>query len=342
MRRPLGPLLVGFLAAACNGSTPAVPEKPVQPAPAPAAGAGRVETRSFASTALGVEKDFVVYLPAGYDAEPDLRWPVFYYLHGLTGDETGWTKYSELHLKADALGLRAIVVMPDGDDSFYANAVTPYDYAACRDTGAGLFVPGQPKATTCVKTRAYEDYVVRDLIDHVDATFRTIASRDGRAIAGLSMGGFGALSLALRHKDLFAAAASHAGVVALLYAGPHPYEPGKVVLGDAESWRKNGGYIGRWLVGIFGPGLANWQAHDPAFLVGTLAPGELALYLDCGTEDDFALDDGAAYLHDLLVARRIDHEFFLGPGKHDNGWWGTRLPESLRFLVRHVAAPRRS
>jgi S-formylglutathione hydrolase FrmB len=97
------------------------------------------------------------------------------------------------------------------------------------------------------------------------------------------------------------------------------------------------GEIGTWVRGIFGDELATWQAHDPAALVGSLEPGKLALYLDCGTEDGFGLDAGASYLHDLLVARKIDHAFFLGPGGHDFAFWVPRLPESLKFLREHVA-----
>src|SRR5262245_57965962 len=119
----------------------------------------RVETKKFASAALGVDKDYVIYLPAGYDDDPARRWPVFYYLHGLTGNETNWTEHGDLAVAADRLQLAAIVVMPDGDDGFYTNAVATYDYDACMRDGTGLFVPGQPKAKTCVKRRAYEDYI---------------------------------------------------------------------------------------------------------------------------------------------------------------------------------------
>src|SRR5262249_54084961 len=163
-------------------------------------------------------------------------------------------------------------------------------------------------------------YIVKDLIAEVDSKFRTIAKREGRAIAGLSMGGFGALELSMRHLDLFAAAASHSGVDAMLYAGPFPYVKGKVeLLKDPKQW--GAGAIGIWVRGIFGDKIAVWREHDPASLVDKLQPGQLALYLDCGTEDGFMLHNGAAYLHDLLLERKIDHEFFLGPGQHDFDFW---------------------
>jgi S-formylglutathione hydrolase FrmB len=82
-----------------------------------------------------------------------------------------------------------------------------------------------------------------------------------------------------------------------------------------------------------------WKAYDPATLAEKLEPGKPALYLDCGTEDGFLLNNGAQYLHDILVARKIDHAFFLGPGQHDFRFWIPRLPESLKFLRDHTATP---
>ena len=231
--------------------------------------------------------------------------------------------------------------MPDGDDSFYVDALAPIDYDDCMKTGTGLFFPQRTHKDTCVHANRYETYMTKDLVGWVDATYRTIATREGRGIAGLSMGGYGALMLSLRHQDLFVAAASHSGVDALMYAGPHPYVAGQAKLvDDPAAWGKAAGNIGEWVQSRLGLDINNWRAHDPAMLVATLEPGKLALYLDCGTEDDFALNDGAAYLHDLLTARHIDHAFFLGPGAHNFGFWGPRLPSSLAFLRDHVTAAR--
>ncbi len=297
---------------------------------------GTVVTAKVASAALGVTKDVVVYLPGGYDADPARRWPVYYFLHGLGGDESNWTARGKLHEVADRVGVQAIIVMPDADNSFYTDSVTPVDYAACLSSGKGLFNPNQNPKTTCVKTPSYETWITKDLVAWTDATYRTIAKRESRAIAGLSMGGFGALSLGMRHKDQYAAAASHSGVDALLYAGPYPYEAGKVELAtDVASWGGRDPF-GNWMRGIFGPDIANWRAHDPASLVSNLEPGELALYLDCGTEDVFHLHNGAMYLHELLMAKKIEHTFFIGPGKHDFSFWTPRLPETFKFLAANV------
>ena len=300
---------------------------------------GKVITRKFHSDALGVDKEYRVYLPDGYDTAKTKRYPVFYYLHGLGGNEGNWVESGKLDEAADGLALQAIVVMPDGDDNFYTDALTQTDYAACMKDGAGLFFKNEPLEKKCVKKRNYETYIVKDLIADVDKTYRTIAKRDSRAIAGLSMGGYGALVLGLRHTDVFAAAASHSGIDAMLYAGPDPYVKGKEqILTDVKQWAKGAPFdVNTWMRGILGDDIANWKAHDPASLTAKLAPGALALYLDCGTEDGFRLHNGAAYLHDLLLAKKIDHAFFLGPGGHDFDFWKPRLPESLKFLRDHTS-----
>jgi S-formylglutathione hydrolase FrmB len=302
---------------------------------------GTVATKTFTTSSLGVEKSYVVYLPAGYAEQPTRHWPVFYYLHGLGGSEVNWVEGGEIDKTADRLGLAAILVMPDGDDGFYVDGVAPIDYEACMKDGTGMFMPGhEPKRTSCVRKRNYETYITKDLITHVDATYRTIASKEGRAIAGLSMGGFGALQLAMRHPDLFAAAASHSGVVSLIYNGPNPYQKDKVeLLKDPKQWGGPFVEIKRWMVGLLGEDIAHWREYDPTTLVAALEPDTLALYIDCGTEDFFFLQNHAAWLHDLLLAKKIDHAFFLGPGGHDFKFWKPRVESSLAFLRDHTVKP---
>jgi S-formylglutathione hydrolase FrmB len=308
------------------------------PAPPPAPARGTVREGTFRSEALGVDKRYLAWLPAGYDREPARRWPVLYMLHGLGGNERDWLDAGKLDEAADGVSLQAIVVMPDGDAGFYADATTTPDYEACLHTGS-RFNHRETPASYCVKKADYETYVVRDLVGHVDATFRTRAERSGRAIGGLSMGGFGALSLALRHPDLFGAAASHSGVVALFYVGPHPYVRGQEQLGaDVERWGRGVGAIGELVRGIFGHDVANWRAHDPATLLGELPKDKLQLYLDCGTEDGFELQDSAAYVHDLLDGRGVAHTYYRGPGRHDFSFWRQRLPRSLEFFSRFFSA----
>lgn len=337
-------LVAGAVAslAACSGKAQTGEATPGDTSPAKAGppSASRVVTGHFHSDALGVDKAVVVYLPRGYDSDAARRWPVLYYLHGLGGNENNWVKNGKLDAAADQLGLAAIVVMPDGDDGFYVDSAAAIDYEQCMKDGTGLFMPDrEQRDTTCVRTRGYESYIVKDLVGWVDGRYRTIARRDGRGIAGLSMGGFGAMAIGLRHSDAFAAAASHSGALALLYKGPRPFEPGKAeLLTDVSGFGRTVGPIGQWIQRIFGGDIAAWKAHDVVELAGR-APGKVALYIDCGTEDDFALQDNAAYVHEALTARHVAHEFFLGPGKHDFAFWTARVPVSLAFLRDHVARP---
>lgn len=338
-------LAVALLVACSNGSAPApvaTTSAPVAtPAAAPAvSGKGTVQTQTFSSAALGVDKKYMVYLPAGY-ATSGKRYPVFYYLHGLGGNEKNWVDGGHIDDAADALGLQAIVVMPDGDDAFYINGVAPVDHDKCMADGVGLFMPGhEPRKTACVRKRDYETYITKDLVAHIDATYRTIATRDGRAIAGLSMGGFGALHLSMRHTELYAAAASHSGLVSLLYGGPVPYQKGKVEpITDAKTWGGPFVEIRRWIIDLFGDDLAHWKQYDPTALAAQLQPGTLALYIDCGTEDEFLFHHQAAHLHDVLLDNKIEHEYFSGPGHHTFGFWAPRVRESLRFLRDHVGKP---
>ena len=141
-------LLVSFVvssvaacALACSGKAPAgetsrsSPMAAAAAAPAPS----HVVTEHFHSDALGVDKDVVIYLPRGYDAQSAKHWPVFYYLHGLGGNETNWVKHGQLDAAADELKLDAIVVMPDGDDGFYVDSPSKVDYDQCMKDGTGLF-----------------------------------------------------------------------------------------------------------------------------------------------------------------------------------------------------------
>ncbi|HTM21027.1 MAG TPA: alpha/beta hydrolase family protein [Kofleriaceae bacterium] len=317
-----------FLAlAACAGSGAAP-----APAPAPLEPKAEYQTVRFHSDALGVDKDYVVWLPPAYQGTTE-RFPVLYMLHGLGGSESDW-RHLDIGAAAARVGLHAIIVMPDGDDGFYVDWPTAVDYDACLKSRRPFGVETD-MTRYCVRTPRYEDYIVGDLIGDVDARFRTIAERRGRAIGGLSMGGYGALYLGLAHRDRFAAIASHAGVASLLYLGPHPYRAGAEQLStDPRPWLAGAGAFGPLFRAVFGEDIGNWRSHDPATLAAALEPGAIALYFDCGTEDEFNLDDHNTYLHDQLDAHHIPHTWTLiDGGHHDKRFWTTRIDHSLRFVA---------
>ncbi len=321
------------IAPAAAGAT-SQPAAPVATATATATptppSASAISSKTFSSASLGVDKRYFIYLPAGY-ASSSRRYPVVYMLHGLGGSEDNWPSRMGLGVAADKLGLEAIVVMPDGDDSFYSNNIQSVPYDKC--LAGTRFGKKDDMRTYCVKTPRYEDYIARDLVAHIDGTYRTIARRSGRAIGGLSMGGFGALMLAMRHPDLYSAVASHSGVASLLYRGPYPYVTGKAqIADDPKPWIKSAGNFGVVFERAFGTDIANWRAHDPATLGAKLAPGQLAIYLDCGTEDEFRLDNGMQHLHDVLKQAGVAHTYHLVPGRHNTAFWRDRIGHSLAFF----------
>jgi S-formylglutathione hydrolase FrmB len=206
--------------------------------------------------------------------------------------------------------------------------------------GTGLFMPQMKKpAKTCVKHWMYDTYITKDLVADVDAHYHTNPTGAARGIAGLSMGGLGAWAIGMRHPDVFAAAASHSGFLGILYQGPHPYVAGQVKLADGIEGGRGANELEGYVRSVYGADRATWAANDPELLVAKVQPGKPALYLDCGTEDGFHFFDQAAYIHDQLNARHIEHAYFLGPGGHDFGFWAPRERESLKWLQEHVARP---
>ena len=334
--------LLSLLAAVALGACEPPPSKepgraPPDSAPPPAPAA--IVRDRVHSPALGVDKTAIVVLPDDY-AVSTRRYPVVYFLHGFGGGPTDWVRIAPR--VAREVGLAAILVMVDGDDSFYVNWARSADYDRCLREPR-RWGPVDPR-DYCVRQGRYEDYLTRDVLAHVDGRYRTIASRAGRALVGFSMGGYGALVVSMRHPDLFSVAVSHAGVASLTYAGPRPYDAGRVQrLRDAADWgsqeeREIPG-IRAHVRGILGPALVRWRAHDPVSLASSLRDGQIALYLDCGTDDGFGFDDLARDLHDALQRRGIRHAFtIVSHGRHDAAFLRDRLDDGLRF-VRDALTP---
>ncbi|HYD58394.1 MAG TPA: alpha/beta hydrolase-fold protein, partial [Burkholderiales bacterium] len=281
---------------------------------------------TFNSPALGVSKTYRVYLPTDYSSS-DYRYPVIYLLHGWGVTERYWIDQLALAETADAIRLQAIIVMPDGDRSFYSNSLAEIDYETCLSESAPRQNKEEPRKEFCVRKANYETYIVADLIDHIDREFRTHARRGGRGISGESAGGFGAMQLAMRNKDVFGSVAVHSAFLSLLYDGPRPYTPGVV---------KNRSFIepekmNPAAVEVFGRDIARWRAHDPVSLVETLAPDELRIYFDCGMQDEYGFYDEARYFDEQLKLRAIPHRFEAVEGKHEDALWKERIKHSLLF-----------
>jgi len=150
------------------------------------------ESLKVKSATLGKEVEYCIYLPSDYETS-SRRYPVLYLLHGFSDDETGWTQFGEAHLIADRTITSGeappmIIVMPDAGASWYVNSAD-----------------GKLK---------YEDFFIKELIPYVDSTYHTRNAKEFRAVAGLSMGGHGSLIMAMKHPEMFTAAAPlSAGII---------------------------------------------------------------------------------------------------------------------------------
>jgi len=276
------------------------------PAASPAQAAvpqGQVlESLKFSSPILGRDVNFSVYLPPDY-AGSTRRYPVVYLLHGYSDNETGWVQFGEVPLAADrAIADREIppmiIVMPDGGVAWYIN-----DFQN--------------------KVR-WEDMFVQEFIPHIDATYRTRMAREYRGISGLSMGGWGSLTLAMRHRDLFAACAVFSAAVWT----------------EKDAGAMEGPQYDRMFGPLFGPHppekgqpTAYFKSVNPISLAGSIADTELRkvrYYVDCG-DDDFLIQGNCA-LHLALLERKIPHEFRVRDGAHTWTYWRTGIVDGLKFI----------
>jgi S-formylglutathione hydrolase FrmB len=302
---------------------------------------GAVLFERFYSPALGVEKGYMLYLPRSYAAEPKRRFPVAYYLHGHGQDETAWVGDGRIDVVMDSLVARGeaelIIVMPDGDDGRYTTWARPVGYDACSTDRSRHWADEAPSAY-CVKTPRYDEYIARDLVAHIDSSYRTLPGRRHRGIAGLSMGGYGAIALALKYPEVFSAAVTHSGSVSPFYQGPHPYdEPVRYTWSLDTLVRR----FGPEAAHIFGRDTSTWRARDPAYLARQLLQSPRranlmpALYVDVGKRDH--LIDPNRDFHAKLRALRVRHEYHEINGGHDWPYWQRNVRESLRWLADRLA-----
>ncbi|NOT48384.1 MAG: esterase family protein [Acidobacteria bacterium] len=257
-----------------------------QTAPAPFEG-------KLKSTLMAREMPYRVILPADYSTKPEARFPVVYLLHGLSGHFDNWTDRTKLKEYARAYEL--IIVTPEGGDGWYTDSVSS-------------------------PTEKYESYIVQELIPEVEKKFRTLTTRDKRAIAGLSMGGYGSLKFGLKYPDKFVLAGSFSGA-----------------LGAASFSEKTAGAIGKSIDLIYGPlDGETRKANDIFRIVKGLSPEKIKalpfLYIDCGTED-FLFQNNREYVQ-LLVEMKIPHEYRELPGVHDWKYWDKQVQEFLRVADR--------
>jgi len=295
------------------------------------AGGGRLEVRSFDSPALGVRKRYQVYLPASYARDSARRYPVAYLLHGRSGNEAEWTARGELVAVADSLfSQRApelILVMPDGDNSFWVNWESWPGFAACaRDTTLA-----EAAESFCVETARYGDYVARDLVAEVDAAFRTLPARAHRGLLGVSMGGTGALTLALCYPDVFGATGAF-GAPQPFWLGP---APGREAASLAALDSALGRPVGPLTRARWGADTAAWWRHSPERAArrlrgrGGVFP---AIRLEVGLTDQYRDENRA--LAATLRELGVTFEYREREGGHEWSTWRAHTAEALAWLGR--------
>ena len=312
-------------------------------APASGGPGGRVVVDSFRSQALGKRKHVLVWLPPSYE-QSRRRYPVAYYLHGAFGDETNWTKLGHLDGTLDSLTVAGmpemIVVMPDGDDSWYTTWNFLGDEPGCRRAHAAPNT--EPADSYCVPWPHYDDYIARDLVAYIDRTYRTLADRQHRGIAGLSMGGYGAVMFALEYPTVFGAAASHSGVLAPLVGLPHTRGDSVPRYATAvDSARLNYGALWGTLRLALGKDTAAWYARDPARAATRLAAAHPdlrpRLRIDCGSDDPYLAQNRA--FKAALDSLGWPVEYTEWPGSHSWDYWRRHSVESLNWLSHLLSMP---
>ena len=261
-----------------------------------------VESLIIHSKGLGKDVRYSIYLPSDYESS-QRRYPVLYLLHGYSDDEPGWAQFGEVQKianetisKGDATQM--IIVMPDAGVSWYINDAA-----------------GKVK---------YEDFFINEFIPFIDSIYKTRSKKQYRAVAGLSMGGYGSFIYAMKHPDLFSAAAP-------LSAAIHSDHEITEMPDNLKNYK---------FIELFGIDLAGknrltetWNKNSVLKLAATIAVEKLnqvRYYIDCG--DDDRLVKANMELHSIFLDRNVKHEFRVRDGGHNWPYWRSSLPEVLKFI----------
>jgi enterochelin esterase-like enzyme len=292
------PFLAVLLLAGAALAQPPAPPAGAQGGPRGMPASDRAKT--FDSKALGAPVTYVAYLPADYETSK-ASYPVIYALHGMFENSAFWERR----------GLAPLY------DELVKSGVAPNAIVITVDGGNNLFVNSSKGK--------YQDMVTQDLVEYVEKTYRTIAKREGRALLGVSMGGYGALHTAFSRPEVFSAVATHS---AMLLTEIPTIEAGA-----------RGGQM-RAFTGVFGEPVdpAVWKALDPLELAKAADPKKTpALYIDCGGQDRYGLFKGNEALHTVLDSRKVANDFSISPGDHGYDFVKSVFPKSLAFLKAHLA-----
>jgi S-formylglutathione hydrolase FrmB len=252
----------------------------------------QVDTISVFSPKMHKEVKSVVIVPVNYSIKK--HYPVVYLLHGYSDTYAKWVN-AVPSIKNLSTEYQMIIVCPDGGySSWYFDS--PID-----------------------STYQYETFITKDLVNYVDAHYLTLTDRSSRAITGQSMGGHGALYLAIRHSDLFAHAGSMSGGVDLR-SSSKKYDIAKRI-GEIETNQ------------------TEWDDRSVVNMVNKLKNNELDIIIDCGVSDFFYQINAA--FHRRLIALKIDHDYIERPGGHSWEYWTNSIQYQLMFFDRCFKQPKK-
>jgi enterochelin esterase-like enzyme len=267
-------VLLGMIAASCVGprslaQQPARSEAANPSPPAPQWVREKIEAKNsryekFTSKTIGQEVSYVIYVPADYERKPQARYPVMYWLHGKGGGQGGIPRLIELYdaaIESGKIPPMLMVFVNGMRDSFYC------------DSADGKM--------------PVETVIIKDLIPHIDSTYRTIANRGGRIVEGFSMGGFGAAHLGFKYPELF-------GTVSIIDGS----------LTDSTAMQNR---LPDLYQRIFGGSPERFAAEDPRALAEKNAPeirGKMAIRLAVG-----ALEEANRSFHQQLTNLNIPHDY---------------------------------
>jgi len=261
----------------------------------------RIDCNVLRSRILGDTVHYCVLLPPNYDSVPAKHYPVLYFLHGLGENEQtlfktgGWNLIEDLrqqHKIGDFL-----IVTPEAKASFYVNSADG-------------------------KVR-YSDFFLQEFLPYIEGKYRIPRDRNARAITGISMGGYGALRFAFAHPETFSAVSAQSA--ALMTQSPQ----------ELDAALRSGTPLGKLLGPVFGNpiNVPHWKENDPFSLAkqNKARIGTLAIYFNCGRDDEFDFEVGASALDRQLQEEHIKHEFHLYPGNHSASYFGAHIGEVMEF-----------
>jgi S-formylglutathione hydrolase FrmB len=280
--------------------------------PLPLTAQSRIDCNALKSRILKHEVHYCVYLPAGYDSgaaqHPGQTYPVLYFLHGLGDNERtlfnsgGWTLLDDLR-RQHKMG-EFLIVAPEGGSTFYINS-----------------------ADGSVR---YSDFFLREFIPLIETKYRIGKGRNNRAISGISMGGYGALRFAFAHPEMFSAVSAQSA--ALFTETPQ----------ELDTAARSGATRGKLLATVFGDPIDvdHWKQNSPFALAAKNQAGlqNLGIYFNCGEDDNYGFEKGAAALHQQLQKAGVKHEYHAYPGDHSLQYFLAHFDEVMQFHSQAFAA----